>query len=146
MSNQPIERLRSPKNSGMSLSDIAVLLGFVNLYDLRVQVDELKVRAWAESLNPYLTLDEAKKIVAHHYAINDVAITVSHINKEFARRLARLADIERSRKIDEEIRNAEANKAKPEVVEKYLAEIRQILQRSQDAPMETDNEQVAPDS
>lgn len=129
----------------MSLSDIAVLLGFVNLYDLRVQVDELKVRAWAESLNPNLSLDEAKKIVAHHYAINDVAITVSHFNKEFARRIARQNEIERGRIMDEEFRLREINKATPEAVERYMTEIRQTLQRSQDAPMETDSGQVAPD-
>lgn len=130
----------------MSLSDIAVLIGFVNLYDLRIQADELKVRAWAESLNPYLTLKEAKEIVAHHYAINDVAITVSHLNKEFARRIARKHEIERSRLIDEELRLAELNKAKPEVVEKYLLEIRQILRKGQDASVENSDEQVAPDS
>jgi len=48
----------------MNLSDIALLLGFVGIYDLRVQVDELKVRAWAESLDSDMTLAEAKKIVS----------------------------------------------------------------------------------
>ena len=130
----------------MSLSDIAVLLGFVNLYDLRIQLDELKVRAWAESLNPNLSLDEAKKIVAHHYATNDVAISVSHINKEFGRRIARLQEIERGKAMDEEFRRAELEKASPETVEKYLTEIRAILQRGKDASLENSDEQVAPDS
>ena len=57
MSNQQLEPLTSQKSSAMNLSDIAVLVGFIGIYDLRIQVDELKVRAWAESFDRDLTLE-----------------------------------------------------------------------------------------
>ncbi len=44
----------------MNLSDIAILLGYIGIYDLRIQVDELKVRAWAQSLDSDIELEEAK--------------------------------------------------------------------------------------
>ena len=40
----------------------------------------------------------------------------------------------------------EKRKASPEAVAKYMAEIRQILNRGTDASLETDNGQVASDS
>lgn len=129
MSNQQLERSNSPKNSGMSLSDIAVLLGYINLYDLRVQVDELKVRAWAESLNKAIDLAEAKNIVVTHYAASEVAITVSHINREYSRRVKERLEKKRSQQISEEYDRAAQNKATPEAVERYMAQIREALNR-----------------
>lgn len=51
MNNQQLEQSTWQKSSAMNLSDISILIGFVGIYDLRVQVDELKVRAWGESLD-----------------------------------------------------------------------------------------------
>lgn len=133
------------KSSGMNLSDISMLLGYVGIYDLRVQVDELKVRAWAESLDSDITLDEAKKIVSYHYANSEQAINPSHINKQWRVRVASAKERERGERIAQEMREAEQKAAPPEVAQKYLDEIRGILNRGKDASLETDNEQVASD-
>ena len=129
----------------MNLSDIAILIGYVGIYDLRVQVDELKVRAWAESLDDDIPLEVAKKIVSAHYANHDSAINPSHINREWRYRKSSERERERGRLISLEIESAGQRKAPPEVAEKYLNEIRQILAKGKDAPLENDNEQVASD-
>lgn len=133
------------KSSGMNLSDIAMLLGFVGIYDLRVQVDELKVRAWAESLDSDITLDEAKKIVSFHYANSEQAVNPSHINRQWRVRIASEKERERSELIAQQMREAEQNAVPPEVAQKYLDEIRGILNRGKDASLETDNGEVASD-
>ncbi len=133
------------KSSGMNLSDIAMLLGFVGIYDLRVQVDELKVRAWAESLDSDITLDEAKKIVSFHYANSEQAVNPSHINRQWRVRIASEKERERSELIAQQMREAEENAVPPEVAQKYLDEIRGILNRGKDASLETDNGEVASD-
>ena len=133
------------KSSGMNLSDISMLLGFVGIYDLRVQVDELKVRAWAESLDFDLTLDEAKKIVSFHYANSEQAVNPSHINRQWRVRVASIKERERSERIAREMREAEEKAAPPEIAQKYLDEIRGVLNRGKDASVETDNGQMASD-
>lgn len=133
------------KSSGMNLSDIAMLLGFVGIYDLRVQVDELKVRAWAESLDSDLTLDEAKKIVSFHYANSEQAVNPSHINKQWRVRIASEKERQRGELIAQQMREAEQKAVPPEVAQKYLEEIRGILNRGKDASLEIDNGEVASD-
>ena len=133
------------KSSGMNLSDISILLGFIGIYDLRVQVDELKVRAWAESLDSDLTLVEAKKIVSFHYANSDQAVNPSHINKQWRVRVASAKERERSERISQEMKEAEEKAAPPEIVTKYMNEIRKSLNRGKDAPVETNNGEVASD-
>ena len=133
------------KSSGMNLSDISILLGFIGIYDLRVQVDELKVRAWAESLDSDLTLVEAKKIVSFHYANSDQAVNPSHINKQWRVRVASAKERERSERISQEMKEAERKAAPPEIVTKYMNEIRKSLNRGKDAPVETNNGEVASD-
>jgi DNA-binding transcriptional MerR regulator len=133
------------KSSGMNLSDISMLLGYVGIYDLRVQVDELKVRAWSESLDSDLTLEEAKKIVSFHYANSDQAVNPSHINKQWRVRVASAKERERSERIAQEMREAEQKAAPPEVAQKYLDEIREILNRGKNASLETNHGEVAPD-
>ncbi len=133
------------KSSGMNLSDIAMLLGYVGIYDLRVQVDELKVRAWAESLDSDMTLDEAKKIVSFHYANSEQAINPSHLNKQWRVRIASEKERQRGELIAQQMREAEQKAAPPEVAQKYLDEIRGILNRGKDASLETDNGEVASD-
>jgi hypothetical protein len=129
----------------MNLSDIAMLLGYVGIYDLRVQVDELKVRAWAESLDSDMTLDEAKKIVSFHYANSEQAINPSHLNKQWRVRIASEKERQRGELIAQQMREAEQKAAPPEVAQKYLDEIRGILNRGKDASLETDNGEVASD-
>jgi hypothetical protein len=111
----------------MTLSDIAMLLGFIGIYDLRIQVDELKVRAWAESLDRDIPLDEAKKIVSAHYANSDAAINPSHINRGWRVRLLSEKERKRSELVAKELERAAQQAAPREVAEKYLAEIRNVL-------------------
>jgi hypothetical protein len=129
----------------MTLSDLAMLLGFVGIYDLRIQVDELKVRAWAESLDSDVPLEEAKKIVSWHYANHDSAINPSHINREWRRRLADARERERSRLMSLEYAKLEKKKASPEFVAQIKKELLEKLNRGKDAPLENDNGTVAPE-
>ena len=131
MNNLPSEPWNSQKNLGMNLSEIAILLGFIGIYDLRVQVDELKVRAWSESLDKDLSLEEAKKIVSAHYSNSDLVVNPSYINRAWRLKLK----LERDRKLSEAIGNEiEQSKAKAvplNVVKKYTNEIRESLNRGQ---------------
>ena len=146
MNNQQLEQSTWQRSSAMTLSDLAILLGFIGIYDLRIQVDELKVRAWAESLDTDVPLDEAKKIVSWHYSNSDTAITPSHINREWRRRLADSRERERGRLISLEYAELEKKKASPEFVAQVKKELLEKLNRGKDAPLENDNGTVAPDS
>ncbi len=148
MSNQQLEPSNYQKNSAMSLSDIAVLVGFIGIYDLRIQVDELKVRAWAESFDSDLPLQEAKRIVSWHYANFDTAIQPSHINKEWRRRMSDEREREKSRLLSLEFEEREKQKASPEVIAKWKKEFREYMERNRvtDAPLETDSGTMAPDA
>ena len=146
MNNQQLEQSTWQKSSAMNLSDISILIGFVGIYDLRVQVDELKVRAWGESLDSDIPLDEAKKIVSWHYANFDSAVNPSHINREWRRRLADSRERERSRLMSLEFEENEKKKASPEFVAQIKKELLEKLNRGKDAPLEDDNGQVAPNS
>ena len=146
MNNQQLEQSNLQKNSKMKLHDISMLIGFIGIYDLRVQVDELKVRAWNESLDSDIPLDEAKKIVSWHYSNFDSAINTSHINREWRRRLADARERERSRLISLEFEENEKRKASPEFVAQIKKELLEKLNRGKDASLESDNGQVASDS
>jgi hypothetical protein len=148
MSNQQLEPSSYQKNSAMSLSDIAVLVGFIGIYDLRIQVDELKVRAWAESFDSDLPLQDAKQIVSWHYANFDTAIQPSHINKEWRRRMSDAREREKSRLMSLEFEEREKQKASPEVIAKWKKEFQEYMDRNRvtDAPLETDSGTVAPDA
>jgi hypothetical protein len=130
----------------MKLHDISMLIGFIGIYDLRVQVDELKVRAWNESLDSDIPLDEAKKIVSWHYSNFDSAINPSHINREWRRRLADARERERSRLMSIQYEENEKRKASPEFVAQIKKELLEKLNRGKDASLESDNGQVASDS
>ena len=146
MNNQQLEQSTWQKSSAMNLSDLSILLGFIGIYDLRIQVDELKVRAWAESLDSDVPLDEAKKIVSWHYSNFDTAITPSHINREWRRRLADSRERERGRLLSLEYEQNEKKKASPEFVAQVKKELLEKLNRGQDAPLENDNGTVAPNA
>jgi hypothetical protein len=125
-------------------SEVAILLGVVGTFDLRIQVDELKVRAWCESLDSDIPLDEAKMSVYRHYSNTDVAITVSHINKSWRMKLANDREQERGRRISLEIESAASTKAPPEVIDKYMSEIRSKL-KGKNASVENGDGEMAPD-
>ena len=146
MNNQQLEQSTWQKSSAMNLSDISILIGFVGIYDLRVQIDEMKVRAWAESLDFDLPLEDAKKIVSWHYANFDSAINPSHINREWRRRLADSRERERSRLMSLEFEEQAKKKASPEFVAQIKKELLEKVNRGKDAPLEDDNGQVAPNS
>jgi len=146
MNNQQLEQSTWQKSSAMTLSDLAMLLGFVGIYDLRIQVDELKVRAWAESLDSDVPLDEAKKIVSWHYSNSETAITPSHINREWRRRLADAKERERGRLMSLEWEESAKKKASPEFVAQIKKELIEKWNRGKDAPVEDDNGTVASDS
>jgi hypothetical protein len=146
MNNQQLEQSTWQKSSAMSLSDLAILLGFIGIYDLRIQVDELKVRAWSESLDSDVPLSEAKKIVSYHYSNSDTAITPSHINREWRRRLADARERERGRLMSLEYQELEKKKASPEFVAQIKKELLEKWKRGQDAPLENDNGTMAPNS
>jgi hypothetical protein len=129
----------------MNLSEISLLLGTISAFDLRVQVDELKVRAWSEVLDTDLDLEEARQAVFHHYANFETAITPSNINREWRRRKTEGLIREKSERLSLEFQRASEEKASPEIVAKYLSEIREILRRK-DASLEVDSQQMASDS
>lgn len=132
------------KNYAMNLPDISILLGYVGIYDLRVQVDELKVRAWAQSLDATLPLDESKKIVSWHYANYDTAINPSHLNREWRRRLADAQERERGNLMSLEFIANEKNKATPEFVAQVKKDLMDKWNRGKDASLEIDSGEVAP--
>jgi len=129
----------------MNLSEVALLVGFAGIYDLRIQVDELKVRAWAESLDDDMPLAEGKKIISAHYANSDSAVNPSHLNREWRYRKASERERERGEIISSQIREAEKQKAPPEVVAIYMKQIRDSLKKGQNAEVEKDSGQVASD-
>lgn len=130
----------------MNLSDIAILIGYIGVYDLRVQVDELKVRAWNESLDSDITLSDAKALVSWHYSNFDTAVSPAHINREWRRRLLDARERERSHLISLAYDESEKKKATPEFVAQIKKELLEKLNRGKDAPLESDNGQMASDS
>jgi hypothetical protein len=145
MKLEQLEQSSYQKNYGMNLSDIALLLGYVGIYDLRVQVDELKVRAWAESLDSDMSLEEAKKIVSWHYANSDLAINPSHLNRHWRVRVASERERRRGEAISRELEDAKRNALSYEQAQKYLEEIRKNFNKGNDALLETDNGKLASD-
>jgi hypothetical protein len=93
-----------------------------------------------------VSLVEAKKIVSYHYSNHDTAITPSHINREWRRRLADARERERGRLMSLEYEELQKKKASPEYVEQLKKELLQKWNRGGDAPLENDNGTVAPNS
>ena len=129
----------------MNLSEVAVLLGTVTAYDLRIEVSELKVRAWHESLDENMPLRDAQKLVYWYYANYDSAISPSVINREWRRRQRDLSERADTEEFFRQLEINREKKASPESVKKYLDEIRSTIGKAKDAPMESDRRQVAPD-
>jgi hypothetical protein len=129
----------------VNLSEVAMLLGTVTSYDLRIEVSELKVRAWFESLDDDMPLDEARKLVFWYYSNFDAAISPSAINREWRRRRRDEYERNQTRDFFLELDKNKENKASPESVKKYLDEIRSKIGKPKDASVESDRGQVAPD-
>jgi hypothetical protein len=130
----------------MKLSEVPMLLGFASFIDNRLSVDELRARAWFESLDEDLELDEAKRIVSAWYANHDGVISPSHLNREFRYRKASEVERARGEELSRQLEESKKNKASPEVVAKYMAEIRAHLNRGKDATVEIDSREMASDS
>lgn len=145
MKLQQLKQSNLQKSCGMNLSDISMLMGYIGIYDLRIQVDELKVRAWAQSLDSDLPLEEAKKIVAYHYANSDVAINPSHLNRNWRVRIASEKERLRSLEIARQMEEAKENALPYEQAQKYLEQIRKTLHRGNDASVENNNGDLASD-
>jgi hypothetical protein len=128
----------------VNLSEVALLLGTVTCYDLRIEVSELKVRAWHESLDDDMPLREGQKLVHWYYANFDAAISPSAINREWRRRKRDEFERENARSYFKELEQHKEKKASPESVKKYLDEIRSKLGQS-NASVDTNRGQVAPD-
>jgi len=129
----------------MKLSEVPILLGMASFIDNRLSVDELRARAWFESLDEDIDLDSAKKIVSAWYANHDGVISPSHVNREWRHRKSSALERERSLRMSQEFEEREKNKATPEVVEKYMAEIRAVLAKGKDASLEVDSGEMASD-
>jgi hypothetical protein len=127
----------------VNLSEVAVLLATVTSYDLRIEVSELKVRAWHEALDN-IPLQDAQKLVYWYYSNFDAAISPSAINREWRRRQRNELERDSAVSYFKELEQRKVNKASPESVKKYLDEIRSKLGQS-NAPVDTNREQVAPD-
>ena len=127
----------------MNLSEVAVLLATVTSYDLRIEVSELKVRAWHEALDD-IPLQDAQKLVYWYYSNFDAAISPSAINREWRRRQRNELERDSAVSYFKELEQRKANKASPESVKKYLDEIRSKLGQS-NASVDTNRKQVAPD-
>lgn len=128
----------------MNLANVAILLGVVGTYDLRIQVDEFKIRAWHEALDSDMDLDFAKKAVYSHYSNSELAITVAHINRAWRKHRDYLRNVELNEQWRLEREKQESEKASQETVNFYLKQIRETLKGSSDALLENDNGQVAP--
>jgi hypothetical protein len=130
----------------MKLSEVPMLLGFASFIDNRLSVDELRARAWFDALDEDLELPEAKKIVSAWYANHDGVISPSHLNREWRSRKASIAERQRSEAMSREFERAEREKAPPEVVANYLAQIRESLKKGKDASLENDSGEMASNS
>lgn len=129
----------------MNLSEVAILLGTVTSYDLRVEVSELKARAWHESLDDDMPLRDAQKLVYWYYSNYDAAISPSVINREWRRRKREELEQVRTREFFDNLAKHKENKASPESVKKYLDEIRSTIGKTKHASLESHRGEVAPD-
>lgn len=111
----------------MNRSEVAKVFAYACFFDGRLQADEGKILAWDAALIPEITFEFAKYFVAVHYMKEDKVIAPVHINKAWEREVAHQKEMERSKRIGIEFDEAMAKAAPPEVVDKYLTEIREKL-------------------
>lgn len=129
----------------MNLSEVAILLGTVTSYDLRIEVSELKVRAWHESLDSEMPLRDAQNLVYWYYSNFENAISPSVINREYRRRKNQERERHETEKFFKELEIQASQKAKPEAVQRYLEEIRSTLGKSKNASVDSDTGEMASD-
>ena len=65
----------------MDKSEISTLHAKISLHDYRFIVDEYKIMAWHEVLDPNMTLDDGLECVTRHYASSTEMIMPAHVNK-----------------------------------------------------------------
>lgn len=111
----------------MNRSEVAKLFAYACLFDGRLQADEGKILAWDAALIPDMTFEFAKTFVSIHYMKDDKVIAPVYFNKEWERQRNHRLEMERSQRIALEFDAASAKAAPPEVVEKYVSQIREKL-------------------
>lgn len=128
----------------MNPSEVAKVFAFACFFDGRLQADEGKILAWHTALYNDMTFEFAKTFVSLHYMENDSVIQPAYFNREWTKQ----RKYERDRALTADYMKAlesQRNKAAtPEQVEKYMAEIREKLGKTNVA-METDTGEVAPE-
>lgn len=130
----------------MNRSEVAKLFAYACLFDGRLQADEGKILAWDAALNSDITFEWAKYFVSVHYMKEDRVIAPVYFNKEWDRQNAHRIEMERSKRLSIEYDEAVSRAAAPEVVDKYLTEIREKLAKGKSsADLADGNGEVASD-
>ena len=130
----------------MTRSEVAQLFAYCCLFDGRLQADEGKIMAWFATLYEPMTFEFAKYFVAVHYSQKDTVIQPSYFNNEWARQKRNDREREDTKSFMLEMKHIRSGSASPEVIEKYLSEIRAHLRKAEaDAPMEKNTGAVASD-
>ena len=111
----------------MNRSEVAKLFAYACLFDGRLQADEGKILAWDAALYPQMDFEFAKYFVSVHYMKDDKVIAPVYFNKEWDRQRQSQMEKERSNRIGLEFDEAMSKAAPPEVVEKYVSQIREKL-------------------
>lgn len=130
----------------MNRSEVAKLFAYVCLFDGRLQADEGKILAWDAALNPDITFEFAKYLVAVHYSNDDRVIAPVNFNREWQKKQQHEKDKEATRRYMLELEDTRSKAAPPEKVNFYLQQIRTTLAKgTSDAHVETDSGEVASD-
>lgn len=130
----------------MNRSEVAKLFAYACLFDGRLQADEGKILAWDAAINSDITFEWAKYFVSVHYMKEDRVIAPVYFNKEWDRQNAHRLEMERSKRLSIEYDEAASRAAAPEVVDKYLTEIREKLAKGKSsADLADGNGEVASD-
>ena len=113
----------------MRESDIALLLGFAAQFDGRIQVDRLKIGAWALSLGAHVPYEFAKEAIAKHYGESKEMIMPQHLNIAWKSYNREQYELTRSQSARLELEQVQATKASPEFVANIMQQIKADLQQ-----------------
>jgi len=129
----------------MTRSEVAQLFAYCCLFDGRLQADEGKIMAWFATLYEPMTFEFAKYFVGVHYSQKDTVIQPSYFNNEWARQKRNEKEREETKSFMLELEDIRSKSASPEVIEKYLAEIRTHFRKADvNAPVEENLGDLAP--
>jgi hypothetical protein len=130
----------------MNRSEVAKLFAYACLFDGRLQADEGKILAWDAALHPDMTFEFAKYFVSVHYMKDEKVIAPVYFNKEWERKRSHESEVEKSKRLAIEYDEAMSKAAPPEVVNFYVAQIRETLAKGKSsADMADGNGEVASD-